>query len=273
MFSRANGGPNNGNSRISHFGRSFDQNLSSPARGQVSGDSLIRNIPSPENALGSFQSVPSNSPPQRDIPSILIAHLGRPITSDPEPKWTELLNYFSTDRALQGMANLQDLYVFITRIAIPNTIITNRRLVLAFFTSNENQDAPQNIRLRYDSWGGKDYLPLEREQPLPASFPLISPRPILRSGMTPNGNDFLRWLHLPPDALPQVRVPQQMIHRRTQLDLWLDENEAAVRRTHPRALLARTAKVLSMFWWLSGCNEALMGYERAAWVGMQREVA
>ena len=60
-----------------------------------------------------------------------------------------------------------------------------------------------------------------------------------------------------------------MIHRQTQLDLWLGEEEAAVRRVHPRALRMRTAKVLGLFWCLS---ESLVGYERVGWVGMYKEI-
>jgi hypothetical protein len=266
-----NGTPSNGNNKAHKFGKSFDHKLSNQSRDQYPSDSLIRDIPFPEKAISDFHSVPANSPPHRDIPSILIAHIGNPNTSGPEPNWITLLEYFSTSHALNGIENLQDLYIFLTCIAIPNAIIANRRLLLAFYTSSRNQNAPQNIRLRYDSWARTDYIPPSQEQP--TTFQPNAPRPILRSSMTPNGTNFIQWLQIPPTTSPYTHVPSQMIHRPSQLDLWLGEDEGVVRRVHPKALLLRTARVLGLFWWLCGCNGVLEGYEGVGWVGMERELA
>jgi hypothetical protein len=277
------GGRRNGNSdrNQNNFGKNFSHELHNPSRAQypprnsfavsANPDDLIRDIPFPAQAIGDFHSVPANSPPHRDIPSILIAHIGNPDTSLVEPNWAQLLHYFRTDYALQGVGNLQDLYMFLTRIALPNAIITNRRLLLDFYVTNRN--APPNIRLRYDAWTGTDYIPLDQEPPISPSIRLYNPRPILRSALTPNGTNLVQWLNTPPNTPPpHIHVPVQLRHRGTQLDLYLEEDEMAVRRIHPSALLERTARVLHLFWGLVGCNSGLERYRLNGWVGMEREV-
>ncbi|KAF2689819.1 hypothetical protein K458DRAFT_412680 [Lentithecium fluviatile CBS 122367] len=282
MASGCSVGRGSGNHGHSRFGKSFDHKLNSCSRAGYptqdafeaawASDNLIHDIPVPEQAISDFHSVPSNSPPHRDIPSILIAHIGNPNTTHPEPNWPQLLNYFSTDHALAGIGNLQDLYVFVTRIAIPNAIITNRRLLLQLYVTYPS--LPPTIRLRYDAWASAiPYVPLTQEPPMPSNLQPISPRPILRSNLTPNGTDFLQWLNGPPTLpLGHTKVPRQMIHRRTQVDAWLAEDERVIRRVHPRALLERTARVLGLFWWVAGCNRQLENHREMGWLGMGREV-
>jgi hypothetical protein len=277
-----NSDPSTGGNNGQRFGQSFDHRLAISSRGDSPALVLIRDIPSPEKAIGDFHGVPANSYPHRDIPSILIAHIGNPETLDfktktlkLEPDWLELLEHFSSKRAMEGMANLQDLYIFITRLAIPNAIIQNRMLILAFYT--DLRGAPQNIRLRYDAWAGDNYIAPEQEQPLPDDFQRIAPRPILSSGMTPNGTNFIQWLdHMLTVQLdkpyPHSYTPPQQVHRITLLDPYLEENEASVRLMHPRALMHRTARVLNMFWWVCQCNAKLAYYRSQNWAGMRGEV-
>jgi hypothetical protein len=281
--------PSTGSNNGQRFGQSFNHRLTEPPRGQTPAFMLIRDIPYAEKAIGDFHGVPANSYPHRDIPSIIIAHISNPETFDfktntlkPEPKWAQILHFFSTDTPIkfqgvsQGIPNLQDLYMFMTRIAIPNAVIQNRLLTLGFYA--DNQGAPPNIRLRYDAWGGSDYIEPEQEPPLPPNFERVAPRPILTSGTTPNGTNFAQWLRQPlyvQLTTPNPRSyspPQLQLRRNTQLDLYLEENEAAIRGMHPRALLNRTVKVLRLFWWVCTCNAKLAWYLAADWKGMQGEV-
>jgi hypothetical protein len=50
----------------------------------------------------------------------------------------------------------------------------------------------------------------------------------------------------------------------------LSEDEALVRQVRPEALLRRTCKVLSLFWWISAQNAWLRVYESAGWVGIEQ---
>lgn len=105
-------------------------------------------------AIADFNSVTFDGPPNRDIPSVLLAHLYRPQIFVSEPNWHELLLYFVTGEAnkgdVLGFGNLQDFYVFLTRVVLPNAIIENRSLLLDMYSMYPQ--LPETCSLRYDSF-------------------------------------------------------------------------------------------------------------------------
>ncbi|KAF2449355.1 hypothetical protein P171DRAFT_469425 [Karstenula rhodostoma CBS 690.94] len=260
--------------------------------GQPDPDDLIRDIPFPEKAISDFQSVPFAQPPRRDVPSIIIAHISNPQTSNTEPDWIVLMNHFKESRCLDGVGNCQDLYVFMTRLVMPNAIIDNRRLLHELYM--EKRTLSPDVRFRYvsfwpsftrpvltlanavlpsyDYWHthATSYTPPSAE-PLEAvqSRPT---RPVLRSVPTPSGQNFLQWLSMPMNTPADKQLcPNQLVHRPCHLDAYLNEDEGHVRRIRPEALLQRTAKVLSLFWWLKAQNAWLKAYEGAGWVGIESQ--
>jgi hypothetical protein len=89
---------------------------------------------------------------------------------------------------------------------------------------------------------------------------------------TPSGRNFLQWLSLPLNTPADKRpCPIQLVHRPCQLDAYLNEDEGVIRRIRLEALLQRTGKVLSLFWWISAQNAWLRAYERAGWVGIEQQ--
>ncbi|KAL5395084.1 hypothetical protein PMIN06_006481 [Paraphaeosphaeria minitans] len=233
-------------------------------------DDLIQDIPSPEKAVSEFQSVPFAHPPQRDVPSIIIAHISKPQTSNAEPDWIPLMNYFQGNRCLDGTGNLQDLYVFMTRLILPNAIIHNRRLLHELYM--EKRTLSPNLRFRYDYWHtqASTYTPLAAEafEPVPSR----PTRSVLRSVPTPSGQNLLHWLSLALNTPPHKQpCPDQLVHRPCHLDAYLDEDEGLVRRMRPEALLQRTAKVLSLFWWVAAQNAWLEMYEGTGWAWIEKE--
>ncbi|KAJ4359685.1 uncharacterized protein N0V89_000241 [Didymosphaeria variabile] len=260
-----------------------------PPPGQPDPDDLIRDIPFQESAFSDFQSVPfaqvihmytpRNSfasanyllqPPKRDVPSIVIAYLSVPQTQGPEPDWVQLMDHFRQDRCLDGPGNCQDLYVFVTRIVIPNVIIENRRLLHELYMAKRTLSA--NVRFRYDYWHTHDatYAPPSAE-PLNA-FQTRPNRPVLRSVPTPSGQNFKQWLAQPLNTpVHKQPCPGQLMHRPCALDGYLNEDEGSVRRIKPEALLQRTGKVLNLFWWISAQNACLKRYMAAGWVGIEQE--
>ncbi|KAF2243781.1 hypothetical protein BU26DRAFT_609109 [Trematosphaeria pertusa] len=229
-------------------------------------DDLIHPFRCPERLFGDFNDMPRYQEPLRDVPSILLAHISRPDVYAAEPDWTSLMGYFLS-KGRQGYGNLQDLYVFITRFVLPLTIIDNRKMVLDMYLAR--RDLPSNIRLRYDAWNINDHVRPDME---PVSFPAldIPVRSVVPSDPTPNGTDFLQWLNMPPNT--PLSVPVQLQHRRSQLDLYLNEHESVIRRIVPGALLLRTARVLHLFWWLAGNNARLRYYQQQDWVGVETEI-
>ncbi|KAF2791940.1 hypothetical protein K505DRAFT_376402 [Melanomma pulvis-pyrius CBS 109.77] len=232
-------------------------------------DDLIRQIPEMDFAVADFNSVTMNAPPFRDIPSVLIAHLNRPNVADAEPGWELLLRYFLGSQAHHGHGNLQDLYIFITRVALPNIIITNRRLLLAMYLARG--DLPPECRLRYDSICAMGAPTLPTTTTAPSNLPTTPTRPIFRSRPTPNGADFLAWLQMPPSMQNDAPAPPQMAHRESGLDAYLIDDETAVRGLQAPVLLARTAEALRVWWWIVGATRRLEGFERVGWRWVEGE--
>ncbi|KAF1977439.1 hypothetical protein BU23DRAFT_452752, partial [Bimuria novae-zelandiae CBS 107.79] len=200
--------------------------------------------------------------------SVIIAHLSNPQTSKKEPVWVNLMNHFRQERCLDGVGNLQDLYMFLTRVALPNAIITNRRLLHELYMAR--RILPRNVRFRYDRWT-LTYTPLTSLPLRPQ--PSHAVRPVMRSAPTPNGANFLQWLYEPLNTPPAHRpCPDQLLHRRTPLDGFLIEDEFIVRRVEPEALYQRTATVLSLFWWIECMSSDLRRYEATGWVGIGSEL-
>ncbi|KAL1594533.1 hypothetical protein SLS60_010293 [Paraconiothyrium brasiliense] len=232
-------------------------------------DDLIRDIPFQEKAFSDFQSVPFAQPPKRDVPSIVIAHLSNPQTQSPEPDWVLLMDHFRQDRCLDGPGNCQDLYVFVTRIVLPNVIIDNRRLLHELYMAKRTLSA--NVRFRYDYWHTHSTYTPPSAEPLDATQSRPN-RPVLRSVPTPSGQNFQQWLSQPLNTPVHKRpCPGQLVHRPCALDGYLNEDEGVVRRVKPEALLQRTGKVLSLFWWVSAQNAWLKRYMAAGWVGIEQE--
>jgi hypothetical protein len=236
-------------------------------------DTLIYPIPFPELAIGAFHSMAFEYPPHRDMPSNIIGTLGAPELSLLEPPWTHYMTYFNNPP--HRFANLQDLYMYITRIALPNAIIINRRTLLLFYLGKGNNASPY-IRLRYDEYGWKGVGYVRPEMEHRASFmPVLGSRPILRDLETPNGRDMMEWLRR-PISMPlgyanDHAVPYQIIHRPSQLDMYLQEEEDAIRRIHPESLVRRTEKVLGAWWCVMQKNVGLEAYRQIGWRGIERE--
>ena len=96
---------------------------------------------------------------------------------------------------------------------------------------------------------------------------------MLRNGPTPSGANFVEWLDQPLNTPAEKRpCPGQLRHRPCVLDSYLTEDEGTIRRIAPEALLQRTAKVLSLFWWVSAQNAWLKVYEEGQWVGIEQAV-
>lgn len=225
-------------------------------------EDLIRDIPYLEHAMGDFNSVPWNLPPYRNVPSVLLFHLSNPNTSSPEPHWEALLGFFGPDDHQFG--NLQDLYMFLTRIVIPNAIMDNRWFLFHLYSSNAQ--APARIRLRYDAWTGDSYM---SPAALPQTALKFNVRSILRTTPTPNGINFMVWLNTPLNA--PSPVVQRMRHVQTELDYYLSDAEDAIRRIDYATLGLRTVWLLRIFWWLAGNNARLRQYKNQNWVGIGQE--
>ncbi|KAF2874348.1 hypothetical protein BDV95DRAFT_473345, partial [Massariosphaeria phaeospora] len=189
----------------------------------------------------------------------------------PEPDWRALVQYFKSSRAAAGLGNLQDLYVFVTRLALPSAIITNRRRLLDMYLAHRTVNMPIHCKLRYDSWPGPPFSPIPQiHPPIPALG--VPPRPIFVSRQTPDSAKFVQWLHTVPNTPPPHHpAPYQLRHRPSEVDRYLDEPEMEIRQMHPDRLLIRTAWVLRLFWWI-GCNNVkLEGYKQSGWNGIQAE--
>ncbi|KAF9741349.1 hypothetical protein PMIN01_00888 [Paraphaeosphaeria minitans] len=276
-------------------------------------DDLIQDIPSPEKAVSEFQSVPfahvtkiTNppriptdhlvQPPQRDVPSIIIAHISKPQTSNAEPDWIPLMNYFQGNRCLDGTGNLQDLNTTNSgphQICLhdaphppqrhhpqpppPPRTLHGEADPLAQpalpASSLPSATAPlADLFPRYDYWHtqASTYTPLAAEafEPVPSR----PTRSVLRSVPTPSGQNLLHWLSLALNTPPHKQpCPDQLVHRPCHLDAYLDEDEGLVRRMRPEALLQRTAKVLSLFWWVAAQNAWLEMYEGTGWAWIEKE--
>lgn len=121
----------------------------------------------------------------------LIPLLNNPATES-EPDWHALLLYYAPP-ALQRLENLQDLYLWVTRVGLPNAVIVNRRLLLTFYFDND--DAPMQFRLRYDAYPfpvNASYLPPSGEPQHNLGYNVAN-RNIFRYPL-PHGQACVRWL-------------------------------------------------------------------------------
>lgn len=108
-------------------------------------DDLLNQIPEPAPALTNFVLPPFRSIPPNLISAVTIPH---PNLHD-EPDWSSFLAHFYSRTAIHGLVNLQDLYLYLTHVAITNAVIDNRRFLLHFYARNST--ASPNIDLRYNA--------------------------------------------------------------------------------------------------------------------------
>ncbi|KAF2025773.1 hypothetical protein EK21DRAFT_75672 [Setomelanomma holmii] len=205
-----------------------------------------------------------NQKPYRDIPSALIAAITNPEMGGDEPNWRALLTYFEGPAATQGLANLQDFYLWVIRVGIPNAVIDNRWFLQHFYLHNPN--ASTNLQLRYDRWPGTrqpqpDFYVAPATEPQASPPNQIPPHNIFRDYPTPDGARFALWLGQPLNLPPPGVNSWQMQHRPLVLDGYLDEDELAVRQIIKPALRERTIRVLRIYWWLWQANCWLMAYQ------------
>lgn len=209
-------------------------------------------------------------PPFRYLPSVYVASFTNPNLSGPEPDWTNHLTYFLTPDAIHGPANLQDLYLLLTRVVLPRLIIENRQWMQRMYL--RYPDLGLDHPLRYDAFpnsaAGQQPMAniqvfpraqLDHRPNVPLSFVAhVSPRPILRTTPTPDGRRFVEWLNTTPQPLvPGGAVPPQMGHRASELDQHLGLTEVTIRGLQMGALIRGTSRALTIFWWLSQCNTQL----------------
>jgi hypothetical protein len=207
----------------------------------------------------------------RDIPSNLIAALTNPVPG-PEPNWRAMvIGHFPTANAIQPVSNLRDLYLWVTRVGIPNAVIDNRRFLLNYFMYNPN--ASMNLPLRYDALPSTDtYVPLFREPHVVPPNTILN-HSVFRDYPTPDGARFAQWLTT-PIHLPVLRnLPSQMYHQRSFLDGFLVEDEASVRQVASGALVNRAVGVLRLFWELWTRNMKLQRLQDGDWEDMKDETS
>ena len=98
-------------------------------------------------------------------------------------------------------------------------------------------------------------------------------RSVLRNFQTPNGAKFVQWLAAPLNTPAEKRpCPAQLQHRPCALDAYLTEDESEIRRMQPEALMQRTGKTMSLFWWISAQTTWLKRYESVGWVNIEQMV-
>ncbi|KAF2744641.1 hypothetical protein M011DRAFT_479676 [Sporormia fimetaria CBS 119925] len=250
-------------------------------------------IPTSVVAVGDFNGVPSKTPPYRDVPSILLRDLTVPQLDGPEPDWMLYLShYFSRFYMRNGkeclkephvnLANLQDLFILVARIVLPNQILENQKLLEEVYMTY-----PRLVgynRARYDFFDSSPHG-AEDPQTLPISVPTephpivqltfkwnVSPRSIMRALPTPNGTDFHEWLCTRP--LPRVEGQEivQLAHRQSEMDQYLTVPEEQVRSLSLEQLLRRTTRILQMYWWVAGNNARLKNHKANRWVTFGSEM-
>ncbi|OAL06330.1 hypothetical protein IQ06DRAFT_190177, partial [Phaeosphaeriaceae sp. SRC1lsM3a] len=167
----------------------------------------------------------------------------------PHPDWwTMLVRHVTSSKVVQPLSNLQDLYLWVTRVGISNAIIDNRSFILHFHMHNSN--APKTCQLRYDDQRPRsEYIPLSRERQ--ADSPNIIPsQSIFQKNETPRGERFAQWLATPIHVPAPWKTPWQLVHEVSALDEFLCEKEDEIGQVELKALLSRTEGVLKMMWWL-----------------------
>jgi hypothetical protein len=229
-------------------------------------------------AVAEFNSMPHHTPPHRDIPSIIFAYIQHPPVTGEEPNWPQLFEYFNSRRASDGHNNLRDLYIFMTRVAIPRAVVQNRNHLLSLYLTRPN--LTPRLRVRWDTW---DFAP-QAKRPTGivdynANNPYVNtrnlhlnqPRSIFRAIQTPDGNSFVQWLHSRMPAPEGRSTPVQMMHQVSELDKYLNDDELHVRNMLPTQLFNRTVRVFNIWWFLMRCNSLLRGYEQNNWLGIEAE--
>lgn len=177
-----------------------------------------------------------------------------------------LLNHLQMPNAIQPLANLQDLYLWLVRVGIPNAVIDNRRFLLHFYSRNPT--ASRQTPLRYDGQAPiQNYIPLANvtQTSAPNAIPNHS---VFHGYSTPNETRFTQWLRTAIHVPAGRQVPVQMQHQQTQLDGFLTENETEIRQVEPTALLERTVTLLGIYWWLWMRNRRLADLQQSGWEGM-----
>ncbi|ORY08449.1 hypothetical protein BCR34DRAFT_11343 [Clohesyomyces aquaticus] len=248
-------------------------------------NTAVARIPETEFAISDFNSVMAGGPPFRDVPSALVAHLTNPDPASVTPNWLQFLQHFF-DRD-HGMGNLQDLYLMITRVLLPNQIIEMRQNFLDLEAANAPQPSAQTMQLTRPisaqdmqivytrAWPVNpapaptrqgQYIPAYRDRPTPTNTPALT-RPILRSYTTPDGAAFVNWLQTP---IPPAHPPYNMspVTPQTELAIYLMDDEAWIRdqnRLHPRSLAHRTRRVLEIFWFLAEKNQRVARLRSLGW--------
>jgi hypothetical protein len=234
-------------------------------------DDLINEIPFHEKAIAEFNSNTPDVPPFRDIPSNIIAGLSNPVPGS-EPDWRAMIiGHFPTANAIRPVSNLQDLYFWVTRVGIPNAVIDNRRFLLHYFLRNPHVST--NLSLRYDAMPSADtYVPLYHE-PQASPQNTVQNHSVFRDYPTPDGARFTQWMTTPIHVPVAYDLPSQMQHRRSFLDGFFAEGEAAVRQLAPVALIDRTVGVLRLFWELWMRNRELKRLQDGDWEGIEDETS
>ncbi|KAH5405252.1 hypothetical protein HBI88_235410 [Parastagonospora nodorum] len=229
-------------------------------------DDLLKFIPDHVQAVADFDSSGPHRIHNRDMCSMIVKYLANPAASDNEPTWGMLLyDHLSAPSTLAPEMNLQDLYIWVTRVGLPNAIIDNRRFLLHYYLSEPSASA--SLPVRYDN-----QEPLAAYTPV-AALPMTA-RPernhqIFRAYPTPNGARFVQWLATPilgPEGrYGRLEMPEQMEHRVSMLDGYLNEHETVVRRVESRAMLKRTVGVLGLLWEVWRRNRVLLEGQDGGW--------
>jgi hypothetical protein len=94
-----------------------------------------------------------------------------------------MIDHLKSPSTLQPDVILQDLYVWVTRMSIPNAVIDNRRFLLHFYLSNPLVATAFTLRCDYQNQGNI-YVPLAAE---PQTQAFVANRSVFRDNPTPNG--------------------------------------------------------------------------------------
>ncbi|KAF2744640.1 hypothetical protein M011DRAFT_470239 [Sporormia fimetaria CBS 119925] len=260
-------------------------------------------MPDNTTAIADFNSLPDNRPPFRDAPSVIIGHLSLPDHKQPEPDWVVFLAHYmrthrETGNGYQSVADLQYLFLLISRVLLPNAIVENRQLLLEVFTVYPGLQGYN--RLRYDAFDnsprGKDDVDSIHvvvapsggdHRNLPFDYPVqekvqqplaldkrfhIPPRSIFASTTTPNGTDFVAWLIDSPLPLVNGAELGQMAHQKSQLDIYMTLPEVELRALNLLQLVRRTTRLLQMWFWLTGNNVRLQQHKSNQWTTFGEEM-
>jgi hypothetical protein len=226
-------------------------------------------------AIAEYNSVATNGRPHRNVPSSIPAYLYQPNFSEPEPNWHFQISYFFTSK--HGFDNLQDLYVFLNRVVLPNIIRTNRQQLQQLYLARPQ--APLQCVLRYDHWGltplGKLRLanihvvppPRRPGQPQPVALNATwnnQVRSIFRSYLTPDPAQFYNWL-----CSASQQIPAQIQHQHSELDDYLSIPESIIRSWTFGMLYQHTIRLLNIFWFISEANHRLERYALNNWIGVE----